>query len=86
MRDLLTKCGDAFSTRSVDLGSTCLVEHHIPLLKGTTPIRELLHRLGPEKEAEAEKQVTKLLKQEWIELDKGACGSPVVLVKKKDGF
>ena len=42
------------------------------------------HRLGPEKEAEAEKQVQELLQKGLIEPAGGAWSSPVVLVKKKD--
>ena len=62
-----------------------LVEHSIPVEFGTRPIRQHPHRLGPEKEAEAERQVKDLLEKKLIEPASGAWSSPVVLVKKKDG-
>ena len=53
--------------------------------EGTRPIRQPPHRLGPEKEAEAEKQVKELLEKGLIEPAGGAWSSPVVLIRKKDG-
>ena len=66
------------------MGRTTLIEHSIPVVEGTRPIRQPPHRLGPEKEAEAEKQVQDLLEKGLIEPASGAWGSPVVLVWKKD--
>ena len=83
---LLTGYGAVSSTGDGDIGRTTLVEHAIPLEEGTRPIRQPPHRLGPEKEAEAEKQVTELLKKGLIEPAGGAWSSPVVLVRKKDGI
>ena len=55
------------------------------MTEGTKAIRQPPHRLGPQKEIEAEKQVQALLKQGLIEPGSGAWSSPVVLVRKKDG-
>ncbi|XP_067943127.1 uncharacterized protein [Watersipora subatra] len=82
---LLTKYGSVFSTGDNDMGKTLLVEHSIPVKDGTRPIRQSSHRLGPEKEAEAKKQVQDLLARGLIEPAGGAWGSPIVLVKKRDG-
>ena len=82
---LLTEYSTVFSTGDGDVGRTTLVEHSIPVEEGTRPIRQPPHRLGPEKEAEAEKQVTELLEKGLIEPASGAWSSPVVLVRKKDG-
>ena len=66
------------------MGLTTLVEHSIPVVPGTRPIRQPSHRLGPEKEAEAEHQVQELLDKGMIEPASVAWSSPVVLVLKKD--
>ena len=66
------------------MGPTTLVEHEIPVEEGTRPIRQHPHRLGPEKEAEADRQVKDLLQKGLIEPAGGAWSSPVVLVRKKD--
>ena len=73
---LLTDYSTVFST---------LVEHSIPIEEGTRPIHQPPHWLGPEKEAEAKKQVAELLEKGLIEPAGGAWSSPVVLVRKKDG-
>ena len=82
---LLLQYQGVFSTGDRDIGQTSLVTHSIPLMEGTRPIRQPPHRLGPEKEAEAERQVQDLLKRGLIEPSSGAWSSPVVLVRKKDG-
>jgi hypothetical protein len=69
----------------MDIGQTYLVKHTIPVEEGTRPIRQPPHRLGPEKEAAAERQVEELLGRGLIEPSSAAWSSPVVLVKKKDG-
>ena len=81
---LLIQYQDVFSRGAEDMGRTKLIEHSIPVIEGTRPIRQPPHRLAPEKEAEAKKQVQDLLKKGLIELASGARGSPVVLVGKKD--
>ena len=81
---LLVQYQDVFSKGADDMGRTSLVKHSIPVADGTRPIRQPPHRLGPEKEAEAEKQIQELLSKGLIEPASGAWGSPVVLVRKKD--
>ena len=75
---------DVFSKGADDVGRTTLVEHSIPVVEGTRPIRQPPHRLGPEKEAEAEKQIQELLNKGLIKPASGAGGSSVLLVRKKD--
>ena len=82
---LLGRYVTVFSTGDDDVGITSDVKHSIPLKEGTRPIRQPPHRLGPDKEAEAERQVKDLLKRGLIEPAGGAWSSPVVLVRKKDG-
>jgi hypothetical protein len=84
LRDLLLRYQDVFSQGEQDTGRTNLIEHQIPLKPGTRPVRQPPHRLGPEKEAEVERQVEDLQKRGLIEPADGAWSSPVVLVKKKD--
>ena len=83
--ELLNKYSRVFSTGDQDIGQTGLVKHSIPILEGTRPIRQPPHRLGPEKEAAASKQIGDLLERGLIEPSTAAWSSPVVLVKKKDG-
>ena len=52
-----------FSTEDGEVGQTTLIEHSIPVKEGTRPICRHPHRLGPEKEAEAQRQVTELLEK-----------------------
>ena len=84
LASLLQKYSSVFSSGEGDMGLTTLVEHSIPVVPGTRPIRQPPHRLGPEKEAEAERQVQELLDKGMIEPASGAWSSPVVLVRKKD--
>jgi transposase InsO family protein len=82
---ILTDFQDVFSQGEDDLGLTHQAQHEIPTLPGTCPIKLPPHRLGPEKEAEVERQVAGLLERGLIEPAGGAWSSPVVLVRKKDG-
>ena len=84
LANLLRRYGEVFSKDSGDIGRTSLVEHSIPVVEGTRPIRQPPHRLGPHKEAEAERQVQDLLTKGLIEPSSGAWSAPVVLVRKKD--
>jgi transposase InsO family protein len=84
LAQLLCKYSTVFSKDDNDVGRTTLTTHSIPLIPGTKPIRLPPHRLGPQKEAEAEKQVTELLEKGMITPASGAWSSPVVLVRKKD--
>ena len=82
---LLNQYQDVFSQGEHDIGLTDLVQHQIPTLPGEGPVKQPPHRLGPEKEAEVQRQVEGLLKRGLIEPAGGAWSSPVVLVRKKDG-
>ena len=82
---MLKEYSTVFSTEDGYVGQTTLVEHSIPIEEGTRPIRQPPHRLGPEKEAEAERQVAELLEKGLIEPAGGAWSSSVVLVRKKGG-
>jgi len=67
------------------MGRTTPVEHEIPVKPETRPIRQAHRCLGPEKDAEAAKQVQQLLDKGLIEASHSAWSSPVVMVRKKDG-
>ena len=82
---LLRQYQDVFSKGDWDVGLTDQAQHDIPVLPGTRPIRQPPHRLGPDKEAEVQKQVEDLWQRGLIEPSSGAWSSPVVLVRKKDG-
>ena len=82
---LLKRYQDVFSTGERDMGHTQLIEHSIPVIKDTKPVQLPPHRLGPQKEEKAERQVQDLLNRGLIEPANGTWSSPVVLVKKKDG-
>ena len=84
LAELLDQYQDVFSRNDQDVGRTDLVKHSIPVQEGTRPIRQPPHRLGPQKEQEAERQIQDLLARGMIEPASGAWSSPVVLVKKKD--
>ena len=84
LAELLNRYQTVFSKNDQDVGRTELVHHSIPTAEGTRPIRQPPHRLGPQKEQEAERQVQDLLERGMIEPANGAWSSPVVLVCKKD--
>ena len=79
---LLCKYSNVFSQGEEDVGLTELVQHEVPTLPNTQPIRQAPYRVGPEKEAEIDRQVSKLARQGMIEPTYGAWSSPVVLVRK----
>ena len=84
LAELLDQYQDVFSRNDQDVGRTDLVKHSIPVQEGTRPIRQPPHRLGPQKEQEAERQIQDLLARGMIEPASGAWSSPVVLVKTKN--
>ena len=81
---LLIAYQDVFSKGDHDVGRTDVMEHSIPLLDGTRPIRQPPRRLGLEKDKEVERQVADLVQRGMVEPADGAWSSPVVLVRKKD--
>lgn len=84
VEDLLTKHQAVFSQGKYDLGRTSLVQHNIPLLPGSRPLKQRPYRHGPAQEEEIEKQVKEMQQQGLIKEGHGAWSSPVVLVQKKD--
>ena len=84
MAQLLTAYGDVFSKGDDDVGKTDLVQHSIPVVEGTKPIRQPPRRLGAEKDREVEEQVAQLVQRGMVEPTDGSWSSPVVLVRKKD--
>ena len=82
---MLTRYSGVFSTSSTDLGRTRDIVHSIPTRPDARPIKQKPRRLGPEKDAEVERQVRQLESDGLIEPACGAWSSPVVLVKKSDG-
>ena len=81
LASLLVKYSQVFSAGDGYVGLTKLVEHSIPVVPGTRPIRQPPHRLGPEKEAEAERQVQELLEKRahrtsWRSMELACCPRP----------
>ena len=85
LAQLLRDYQDVFSKDDTDVGQTNLVQHDIPTPTGIPPIRQPPRRLGPEKDAEVQKQVDELVEKGMVEPADSAWSSPVVLVRKKDG-
>ena len=81
---LLIAYQDVFSKGDDDVGRTDVMEHSIPLMEGTQPIRQPPRRLGLEKDKELERQVADLVQRGMVEPADEAWSSPVVLVRKKD--
>ena len=81
---LLIAYQDVFSKGDNDVGRTDMMEHSIPLMEDTRPIRQPPRRLGLEKDKEVEPQVADLVQRGMVEPADGAWSLPVVLVRKKD--
>lgn len=60
------------------------MEHSIPLMEGTQTLRQPIHCLCHEKEAEADRRVADQLQKGLREPVYGAWSFPLVIVKKKD--
>ena len=76
---------DVFSKFDGDVDRAKMVEHSILLEEGARPMRQPPYRLGPQKVAEADRQVQELLEKGLIKPANRAWSSPVVMVWKKDG-
>lgn len=61
------------------------VDHKIELEPGAKPVYRPIYRLAPPELEEVKKQVNELLSSGLIRPSKSPYGSPVILVKKKDG-
>jgi hypothetical protein len=62
------------------------MNHHIPLLLGAIPVDVKPYRYSPAQKDEIESQLTEMLKNGIIQPSVSLFASPVLLVKKKDGF
>ena len=82
--NLLCKNADVFAQNDKDLGKTSVAQHDIKT-EDETPIKQPPRRFPPEQEKEIEKQINDLLDSGLIKPGNGPWGSPLVLVKKKDG-
>ena len=81
---LLCKNADVFSKNDKDLGRTSVTQHDINT-GDEKPIKLPPRRFPPGQEKEIEKQINDLLDSGLIKPGNGPWGSPLVLVKKKDG-
>lgn len=84
LAQLLVEFADVFREGDTYMGRTSLVEHTIPLVPDTDPIRQPPQRLGPERDREVESQVSKLIHQGLVEPTDSTWSSPFVLVGEKD--
>ena len=75
---------NAFVKDKLDIGCTNIVEHSIELVEGAEPRKEVLRRLNPEKQRQADEQVADLLHLGVIEPARSPWGSGIVMAKKKD--
>ena len=81
---LLVSNADVFSKNEHDLGQTDVIFHDINTGL-EAPIKQAPRRFPAEHEKEIERQLNELLKNGLIQPGHGPWGSPLVLVKKKDG-
>ena len=61
------------------------VDHKIELLPGTIPPNKPVYRLSPAELADLRKQLDDLLERGYIRPSALPFGSPIIMVKKKDG-
>ena len=85
LHELLLELQDIFSKGPQDLGKTGLAKHEINT-GDALPVRQYPRRLPLAQREEAFKAVENMHKQGIIEPSVSPWASPVVLVKKKDGF
>ena len=81
---LLGDYADIFSQGSGDLGKTDIITHSIHT-GDSAPVRQLPRRLPLIQRDAAQKAIQDMHKQGIIEPSRSPWGSPIVLVKKKDG-
>ena len=62
-----------------------VVDFHIDLMSGVTPISKVPYRMAPAEMAELKKQLDELLEKGYIRPSVSPWGAPVLFVKKKDG-
>ena len=66
-------------------GRTTLVDHHIDLKEGTRPFKLPARRIPIHLQADADKEIQKMLDNGIVEPSNSEFSSPPVLVRKKDG-
>ena len=76
---------NAFALSEFDLGHTSVVKHTIPLIEGTTPIKQRPYRVPYKLQEECRRQVKNMVDHGVIRPSISPWIAPVVLVKKKDG-
>ncbi|XP_010692877.2 uncharacterized protein LOC104905919 [Beta vulgaris subsp. vulgaris] len=76
---------DVFPGDLPGLPSHRVVDFHIDLVSGATPISRASYRMAPAEMAELKKQLEELLKKDYIRPSVSPWGAPVLFVKKKDG-
>ncbi|TWW77698.1 Retrovirus-related Pol polyprotein from transposon 17.6 [Takifugu flavidus] len=82
VQSLLRQYASVFSSHEGDLGCTSLISHDIPLLDDV-PVRQRHRRIPPYEVVK--EHINQLLEAQIIRESSSPYGSPIVLVKKKDG-
>ena len=83
LNELFREFSDVFSRGEDDLGNTPLLEHAIET--HGPPLRQTYRRQNPAVRREERAQVQRMLSNNVIRPSNSPCGSPVVMVRKKDG-
>ena len=83
LRGIILGNPNAFAKDKLDIGCTNIVEHSIELVEGAEPHKEVLRRLNPEKQRQADEQVADLLHLGVIEPARSPWGSGIVMAKKR---
>lgn len=84
VKSLLRRYESVFSAHDGDLGCTDLITHDIPLLDDI-PVRQRYRRIPPSEYEVVKEHINQLLEAQIIRESSSPYGSPIVLVKKKDG-
>ncbi|TWW73497.1 Retrovirus-related Pol polyprotein from transposon 412 [Takifugu flavidus] len=84
VQSLLRQYASVFSSHEGDLGCTSLISHDIPLLDDV-PVRQCHRRIPPSEYEVVKEHINQLLEAQIIRESSSPYGSPIVLVKKKDG-
>lgn len=85
LKNLLNEFRDTIALPGEPLGRTDMIDHHITLLPGVTPIYVPAYRLPHSQRQLAEELVQEMLRLGVVEPSKSPWNFPLVLVPKKDG-